>query len=398
MERTNNMAKKTKSSATTVRSYNVGLGDCFLLSFDDDGTRRHMLFDFGTAPGQTMHSFASIAEDIVEVTNNKIDVIVVSSDHHDHLNGFLNQKKAFGNIDVDHVWMAASSDPQCAGEDSIKTIAKSREQAATFLAAEHDNDLAASFKTVVESNVPTTMHLEFVRKLAKKGVTYLSNESGLKNSPFGQDIKIEVLGPFNEPSNYFTTDDDYPEFQELGKIVERLDFGFNPAKCRKHPLLTSRAYKNTTCIEEPVNLAGRDWKSLQKRNQVFGVSEMRSIDSVINDLSLVLLITIKGKKLLFPGDAGANSWYWLEDIINESTGNGSIDFLKVAQHGCQVGTPDYLHKKLGKTAKVMISTKKNVYGPSNSIPDAGLLKKLKDKHGKNLIVTDPDKLWVEATI
>lgn len=392
------MAPTKHPSDTIVRSYNVGLGDCFLLSFDDSGTRRHILFDFGTAPGQSTHDFAAIAENIKQVTNKKIDVVVVSSDHHDHINGFRNQETIFKDIEVDHVWMAATCDPACADEAAITTITKAREKAKTFLEIEHDNELAASFKTVVESNVPTTKELQCVRDLAKNGVTYLCHEIGLEGSPFGSTIHIDVLGPHEDATNYFITDDSYPKFQQLERVSERLDFGLSTDKVAKHPLLTSRKFKNATCIEKPVNLSGRDWQSLRKRNQVFGVSEMRSIDSVINDLSLVLLITINGKKLLFPGDAGANSWYFLEDIINGKTDDMSIDFLKLAQHGSQIGTPDFLHRKLAENAKVMVSTKKNVYGPSNSMPDAGLLEKLRETHGDNLIVTKEHELWVDAEV
>lgn len=40
------MAKAPKK--VKIRTYNVGFGDCFLLSFDYGGSERHVLIDFGS--------------------------------------------------------------------------------------------------------------------------------------------------------------------------------------------------------------------------------------------------------------------------------------------------------------------------------------------------------------
>ncbi len=46
------MAPSRKPTSVTIRSYQVGFGDCFLVSFNygEDGTaaRRHVLIDFGS--------------------------------------------------------------------------------------------------------------------------------------------------------------------------------------------------------------------------------------------------------------------------------------------------------------------------------------------------------------
>ena len=40
------MAKSPRG--VSIRTYNVGFGDCFLLSFDYGGAERHVLIDFGS--------------------------------------------------------------------------------------------------------------------------------------------------------------------------------------------------------------------------------------------------------------------------------------------------------------------------------------------------------------
>ena len=82
--------------AVSVRMYQVGFGDCFLLSFEYDGpvapgnrTERHMLIDFGrnTRPhhGGDMEQ---VARSIKNRCNNELDVLLVSHRHEDHLSAF----------------------------------------------------------------------------------------------------------------------------------------------------------------------------------------------------------------------------------------------------------------------------------------------------------------------
>src|SRR4029453_6880119 len=87
----------------SIRMYNVGFGDCFLLTFDygtavnnqptDDSRgsvqRRHILFDHGsTSRARTRLSLASIAQQVAKDTDGKLDALVVTHRHKDHLSGF----------------------------------------------------------------------------------------------------------------------------------------------------------------------------------------------------------------------------------------------------------------------------------------------------------------------
>lgn len=78
-----------------IRMYQVGFGDCFLLSFEygqpfaDGRTQRHVLIDFGTTSmGGKLSSLRQIAPLIREHAKGKIDVIVVTHRHRDHLSAF----------------------------------------------------------------------------------------------------------------------------------------------------------------------------------------------------------------------------------------------------------------------------------------------------------------------
>ena len=88
-------------ASVTVRMYQVGFGDCFLLSFGydaplpDGSLTRHVLVDFGTT---RLPSFARSLKPVAKLINThsdggRIDVVVVTHRHRDHL-------AAFGSTEV----------------------------------------------------------------------------------------------------------------------------------------------------------------------------------------------------------------------------------------------------------------------------------------------------------
>jgi len=83
------MAKSPKG--VSIRTYNVGFGDCFLLSFDYGGAERHVLIDFGSTgfpPGVPKDRMMQIANDIRERTKRKLHAVVATHRHKDHISGF----------------------------------------------------------------------------------------------------------------------------------------------------------------------------------------------------------------------------------------------------------------------------------------------------------------------
>jgi hypothetical protein len=78
-----------------LRMYQVGFGDCFLLTFEygqplDDGrAERHVLIDFGTmANGGGFRDLKTVGRLIREHTKGEIDVVVATHRHRDHISAF----------------------------------------------------------------------------------------------------------------------------------------------------------------------------------------------------------------------------------------------------------------------------------------------------------------------
>ena len=93
-----------KPTSLTIRAYQVGFGDCFLLSFDyahaskKSDRKRHMLIDFGTTgmPGDLdrEEQMKKVARDIAERCDGKLHIVVATHRHKDHIGGFEPKRTA----------------------------------------------------------------------------------------------------------------------------------------------------------------------------------------------------------------------------------------------------------------------------------------------------------------
>ena len=99
------MTTTSKPSKLTLRAYQVGFGDCFLLTFhypkakSEADRQRHILIDFGSMQqpkGTPTGQMRRVAEHIREVCGGeggKLHIVVATHRHKDHISGFETDKK-----------------------------------------------------------------------------------------------------------------------------------------------------------------------------------------------------------------------------------------------------------------------------------------------------------------
>src|SRR5882672_10401963 len=108
-------AKKSKLPAARVRMFRQGLGDCFLVTLNVGGNReRNILIDCGTLGNKSnQYNIESIADYIDDTLGKtgRIDVVIATHEHRDHLSGFDGQMKRLKDR-VDRVWLAWTENPK----------------------------------------------------------------------------------------------------------------------------------------------------------------------------------------------------------------------------------------------------------------------------------------------
>jgi hypothetical protein len=104
--------KKEKRPRVRVRMYRQGLGDCFLVTFYTGKTPVHALIDCGTLGATTTGvKMADVVAHIAAETGSRLDLLIATHEHRDHVSGFASERAAFDQIKVDHVWLAWTEDP-----------------------------------------------------------------------------------------------------------------------------------------------------------------------------------------------------------------------------------------------------------------------------------------------
>jgi hypothetical protein len=114
-----------------VRMYRQGLGDCFLLTFTNTGQKQHhMLIDCGVLPFSHAgdHRLDLIAQDILAESGQRLDTVVATHEHADHISGFKSAAEFFGlnpekkpvkPVEVDNVWLAWTENQE---DEQVKKI------------------------------------------------------------------------------------------------------------------------------------------------------------------------------------------------------------------------------------------------------------------------------------
>lgn len=102
-----------------VRMYKRILGDCFLLRIEEGDKRAHILIDCGVLQGTkgADRLMNEVARDIVKMTGGdvdkgiagKLDLLVVTHEHWDHISGFSLAREIFFDrtkLEIENIWFA----------------------------------------------------------------------------------------------------------------------------------------------------------------------------------------------------------------------------------------------------------------------------------------------------
>ena len=162
-------------------AYQVGFGDCFLLRFVyPDDSHRHVLIDFGTVGMPEGVDKAAqmlrIANDIKDKCAGKLDALVATHRHADHISGFDPLKKGNGPgaiiaaLEPDVVLQPWTEQPDLA-ENATAPLAAAHVQALAGM-----NEVARQLRARLDEQ-PKGLTAELQRRLGFLGENNIANLS-----------------------------------------------------------------------------------------------------------------------------------------------------------------------------------------------------------------------------
>lgn len=410
-----------------IRSYNVGFGDCFLLSFHyPTGRPRHVLVDFGTTAlpaNRKTPTMSQVAEDIAAECEGRLDMVVATHRHTDHISGFAGSAgKIIGKLNPDLVVLPWTEDPALAEDatapgsgpgggggsggsgpralaarmraavarlDDMHAVAEqvAREAVRVAPLSGVPAALAAQLAFLGEENIKNREALVNLMNLGKRRV-YASFGTRLPIARVLPGVKVDVLGPptlkqSSAIERQTATDPD--EFWHLAATSAR-----TVTSGKSTPIFPKA--KQADGIPQEARWLIPKIDRMQAE-ELLGV--VRILDDAMNNTSLILLFEAGGKRLLFPGDAQIENWrYALEDSPKAASIRArlaGVHVYKVGHHGSLNATPrkllwdgfDRLDAPVAADRLVtLLSTRTGKHGASSrgtEVPRSTLLAALKER-------------------
>ncbi len=357
--------------------YRQGLGDCFLLTFFTGDNPVNILIDCGTLGSSRGIKMPDIIDNIEASTKSgtkkpRLDVLVATHEHRDHVSGFGGDPSRFddASFDVNRVWVAWTEDPDDPFARQI-TKHKGDLKLAVALAADAlaNRSPVSGEKEELEDNVSGMRELfgffgdvsggaPLAATLAKgidESMRFVAERAGKKGrflvpgdlieEDWLPGVRVYVLGPprsesalrnmgeHGSPELYslaskVTTDlcacsRFNIDQSDLQKYSARLDpeerqrfeasLPFDPRFRLESTDQKARAAEFAEYYN-PLN----DWRRVDN-DWLMGGSELAmQLDSYTNNTSLVLAFELidDGRVLLFPADAQVGNWLsWHDDAI-----------------------------------------------------------------------------------
>lgn len=189
-----------KKEKIRIRMYNVGFGDCFLLFLPVDGGVKKIVVDCGSLKNKskTIREISDLLIDDCRDADGicRIDILIMSHRHADHISGFTNP--AWSKVEVGEVWMPWIESREDLSARSIREnqlrAAVALEQAVTRLGLDMElKDVALNAQS--NDDALDVLHGGFALKVKPR--FFPSGRSVVEkiDSPLLPGIDVFVLGP-----------------------------------------------------------------------------------------------------------------------------------------------------------------------------------------------------------
>jgi beta-lactamase superfamily II metal-dependent hydrolase len=410
-----------------VRMYRVGFGDFFLVTIPSNDGPQHILIDCGVTNGRTgkgdIGTIKAAVADMARETKSKLALIIVTHRHMDHIIGFSRCGEVFKEFKVEAIWMPyweTEYDAQIANFQSELTSLAVDVQSHLALAA-GDTTAGDEMLAMLENATGNVLGVAGTGggtnaqslALLKHGLGvqpkyYCKGDTAeLPKALVDAGLTAEILGPPPKDATVFMRLKDLKK--GVGQYLQAAEGGddskiFRPfsESCKgaasDYPASAFREWAPRAPNVAPdfsKSYSASLEKAVQAAQPSVLLTAVKKLDDFLNNQSLVVLFTYRGKKLLFAGDAQAGNWeYWLYDGAKPTTtpgdklGNeganvlGELAFYKVGHHGSTNATPIVAVENINPGFAAMCSTQENSFGSvanNSEVPRQPLIQALRKK-------------------
>jgi beta-lactamase superfamily II metal-dependent hydrolase len=386
---------KPHANAVSIRMYNVGFGDCFLLRIPTSQGERRMLVDCGFhSQGKGDFGDREIVERIKkDLDGASVDVVVATHRHQDHISGF-GETDLWADVAVDEVWLPFTANPkQENSEPSLRAWHGLMNAASTVVGADGkltpqgmaalgardavDREVATFMLWNARANKPAIENLLGGLKRAdgrpalRRFLPGKGRYPTSFTSPALPDVTIHVLGPPTDPA--MRKNRKVPStwaFEAASDAVpgEAFDSPFSAewhVPVERLPPRPPFAQKSLDAIR----LFNDDLMCAAK-----------ALEGFLNGESLVLVLEIGSARILLTGDAEVGAWTTILADPKALELAASATFVKIGHHGSHNATPlSFVRNHLSSHTRAAISTQAGPQPFRNGIPLGDLLDELHAK-------------------
>lgn len=377
----------------TVRMYNVGFGDCFLLRFPNDGGFRTVLIDcgvhfMGKGPRKIDDVVKEIVDDVTTDGTARIDVVIGTHRHQDHVSGF--ESELWESVDVGEVWLPWTehpTDPEARRIRETQSKKASAIVAALRLAAAPAALIQLAENALTNHKAMATLKKGFAGKPRRR---YLPQTARSRRSFMPKllpGVTVHAMGPSRDPE--VIRDMNPPKGESFLRLAAAATGTARISPFGEHFTIPLRS-RVARSLFSATGVTKSDLEAIERvaHEDPFGL--VVALDKAVNGTSLLMMFEMGRQYLLFPGDAQWGTWQsalgdptW-RDLIEQTT------FLKVGHHGSHNSTPKDLiaDEILPEGFRAMVCTRSKVFG---TIPRVPLMDALVKRSKGQIVRSDETK-------
>ena len=380
------------TDSVLIRMYDVGFGDCFFVKINLAGATCKMMFDCGSIKAGP-RPIEDVVKDVIEAAKDpdlksRIDVIVATHRHKDHVSGFASP--LWKSVEVKEVWMPWTENPD---DPAARRVRESQSKLAAALASNAQRKKAAwaaanptqenprltavadlAENALSNQGAMQTLHEGFAGSPVRRFFPTGNPKDDIFETPVLKSVLVHVLGPSRDEK--VIRDMDPPAGQSYLQLYD----GNDPAADSPEPFREDW-WMDADPPEVSYLLSGPDRVRVNSIGADFDFDLAAALDKAVNGTSLMLMLRLCGQWLLFPGDAQWGTWEAALENPQRNQLLTKTTFYKIGHHGSHNATPvDFVEQTIGKDFWAMASTRHVDQWPS--IPKEELLLALAKKTTK----------------